>query len=116
MGFGPRTPDQPIRNVEEWGGRAALIECEYAYAFGAKGDEHRIFPTDVIGNPAEERSGQTIEDAVNSCRESHGTRCHSHKGDWHSVDFPIDRDRLEICRNHQTTRPHEYEHEVHQPE
>src|SRR4051794_5714513 len=41
---------------------------------------------------------------------------HGHYGNRNVVEFPVDGDRLEIGRYHQTAGPNDHEHEIHQPE
>src|SRR5690606_34163785 len=84
--------------------------------FEGKGDHHGLFTTDVIRDPAEQRTGNTVHDAVqHQCQ-----RQSSHREEVH-VDFEflhaqVLSDNAQLSNCHHAAGYHADEHEEHQPE
>jgi hypothetical protein len=81
-----------------------------------KRDEHRDLAADMVGHPAEERSRQSVQDAVEREREGQCRQCDEQQGHRRFGDAEIGRDHRQLCGCDQPARAHQHEHRVHHPE
>jgi hypothetical protein len=74
-----------------------------------------VFSRDHVGDPAEERPRQAVEDSVDE-RANATAVTPVDERDRNGVNLPVDRDRLQVGRSLWAAGADDHEHEVHQPE
>src|SRR5690606_31186244 len=84
--------------------------------FEGKGDHHGLFTTDVIRDPAEQRTGNTVHDAVqHQCQGQSSHREEVHVN-FEFLHAQVLSDNAQLSNCHHAAGYHADEHEEHQPE
>ncbi len=82
-----------------------------------KAMRHRVFPSDSVGDPAEEGPRQAVGDAIEGQRRRDGRHDDAEDRDGCvSVDAEGLSEALELGDDHQPARRHHRHHDEHEPE
>ena len=114
--FAPGKEHEPCHEDEHVGRMSQLAEAPIGEPSEREHDRHRVLAADEVGDPAEERPRQTVEDVVDHQRRAQHGRGYEQDVHFLVCEAEVLGDRRDLRGRHEARRRHHDEHDVEQPE